>query len=237
MHWVNRKEKTMAKTSGRKKEKILRATYQLNPKVDFQSEDAQKINQYMTQLDSLPDLYGDNDLIPPSSRKTPEDSKRTALSLSVIQSSDNQFKRRNELLFSDPRLANTPSKAAYSDTAKSIAELMYYPGIDRLAVSKIGALLLLRSKISDASIAAGLLNKPAPLPGSNKVINQEIERLTDQLNLLSQPSVIRTINQIKTSMDIRATQIKNNAKAYQTAKTNQQRLKAIRDLAEEGIAV
>jgi len=220
----------------RKREKELKATYILNPRVDFNSEDSDKINQYVSQLDTLPGLY-ENDLIPPSARSTPEDSKRTKQSLSVIEGSDSQFKRSKQLLFSDPRLTNTPSRTAYSSTAREIAELMYYPGIDRLAVSKLGALMLLRAKISDAAIASELLKRPNPLAGANKTINQEVDRIIDQLNLRSQPSVLRTINSIKGSMDIRATQIRNKAKSYEAAKTNQQRLKAIRDLAEEGIEV
>lgn len=223
----------------RKKDKTLMGRYALSPKVNFVSEDAQAIDKMVDDINSFPKVYDDSreQVTKPSSTKVPKFMEQLDDDMKLIESSDKQFKRSGMLLTSDPRLKNQISKSLQAQLAKEIGRMLYYPGVDRAAVSRLGALMILKAKLSDAAIASQLRNEPLKYNPReyNKRINDEVDRIIDQVNLLSRPEIIRRIEQINTSIGIRATTVREQAKAFAEAKTQRERLEAIRNIANQGL--
>jgi|NOAtaT_6_FD_contig_101_419694_length_2562_multi_2_in_0_out_0_2 hypothetical protein len=230
---------TVRRKFGRKTDKVLMGRYALNPKVTFQSDDAKVIDDLANDLTSLPKVYDDNreQVTQSSSTKTPKVMNRLDADIELINASDDQFRNSGMLLMSDPRLTNLPNKKTYSSIAREVGRLLYYPGVDRAAVSRLGALMVMKAKLSDAGIASTLRNEPLKYNSRdvNQRINNEIDRIIDQVNLLSRPEIIRRFEQLNTSIGIRATTIREQAKAFEAAKTQRERFSAIRDIANEGL--
>jgi len=217
----------------RKKDKVLQGRYVLNPRTKLKSDDAKVIDALVDDFNSLPKVYDENQeqVTKPSSRKPP----KNVDDIQIVESSDAQFRQNGNILMSDPRLVNQPNKSTYVTAAKEIGKLLYYPGVDREAVSRLGALMIIKAKLSDANIASNLRKQPLNYNPRdvNQRINDEIDRIVDQVNLLSRPEIIRRIEQINTSVGIRAVTIREQAKAFEAAKTQRERLAAIRDMANE----
>lgn len=213
--------------------------YALNPKVNFASDDAKAIDTIVNDLDALPKVYDESreQVTKPSSTKTPKVMQRLENDSALIASSDRQYRNSGMLLMSDPRLVNQPSKKMYADISREVGRMLYYPGIDRAAVSRLGALMVLKAKLSDAGIASQLRNEPMKYSTReyNQRINSEIDRIIDQVNLLSRPEIIRRFEQLNTSIGIRATTVREQAKAFAEAQTQRARLEAIRNIANQGL--
>ena len=225
--------------SGRKTDKVLMGRYALSPRVNFKSDDARAIDKLADDLSSLPKVYDDTrePVTQASTTKTPKVMNKLDADVELISASDDQFRDAGMLLMSDPRIVNQPNKKMYAQMAKEVGRLLYYPGVDRAAVSRLGALMAIKAKLSDAGIASQLRNEPLKYNAReyNKRINDEIDRIIDQVNLLSRPEIIRRFEQLNTSIGIRATVVREQAKAFEAAKTQRARLEAIRDMANEGL--
>lgn len=225
--------------SGRKTDKVLMGRYALSPKVNFQSEDAKVIDGLANVLNELPKVYDDTreQVTQASTTKTPKVMNKLDADVELINASDDQFRDSGMLLMSDPRIANQPNKKMYAQVAKEVGRMLYYPGVDRAAVSRLGALMVLKAKLSDAGIASQLRNESLKFDAReyNKRINNEVDRIIDQVNLLSRPEIIRRFEQLNTSIGIRATTIREQAKAFEASRNQRERLSAIRNIANEGL--
>jgi hypothetical protein len=221
--------------SRKKPKKNLKGAYLLEPKVEYNKETTATLNEIAGSLDSLPRVYDPNQpaVVPPSTTKPTQNPKSLNRDIGVIAGSDQSFgNKKNFLLTSDERLRNQPSQSTYSDIVREISRMMYYPGIDRLAVSRLGALMILKAKLSDASIAANLRGVNNPYPQANKMINSEVDSILSQINLLSQMEVRDRIRGLEANLTARAVTIKQKAQAFAAANSNA-RTSSNRDVADQ----
>lgn len=221
---------------GRKNEPLM-GTYALAPKVNFQTENTRAIDDVVDSLDTLPRVYDSaaEQVVAMSEKKPQVRTPSLDRSMGIIQSSDREFQNSGVLLMSDPRLRGVPNIRTQTDIAREIGRMMYYPGIDRMAVSRLGALMQLKARLSDASLGANLRNEPFRFSGMIDRINREVDNIIDQVNLRSQPEIIRRIEGLNTSIGIRTATVRAQAKAYRDATTQRERLAAIKDIAEQGL--
>ena len=198
----------------RKKNK-LKGSYYLAPKTELQTDNGKAIDSVVDSFSSLPILYNEDDPVVPSSKsKPPAKAKTLERDKAIIRESDSSFRSTNAVLASDPRLVNQPSQTMYSGIMREISRLLYYPGIDRASVSRLGALLIIKAKLSEAQLAAEVRNVPYPHDKKlNTKINDEIENITNSINLLSSREVLQRISTMESGITARAVTMRQSVKA------------------------